>query len=407
VEQEPFIVVGGGQSGLQVCESLRTEGFDGDVLLISNEADLPYQRPPLSKKFLTGEVQNERLLFRQKDYFQKKDIEFIGSNEVTSVNLADQTLAIRDQSLRYSKLALATGTRIRPFSCPGSEEADIHYIRSIADGIKLRESLKSSKKLLVIGGGFIGLEVAAVGRQLGLEVHVVESATRLMSRVVAAQISDYYADYHRNQGVNLHLGDKVMSIETKQGDDSRVFLEKGGEVRADLIVAGIGVLPNQEIAENSGIKCGNGILVDEECRTSDPHVFASGDCANHENAYFRGRVRLESVQNAVDQAKIAAKSMLGKSALYNSAPWFWSDQYDKKLQMVGKSTACDHAVLRGDVSSGSFSYFYFLNDRLLGVDSVNAPIDHMISRKVLQRKISLNPVQASDENFDLKGLILS
>ena len=172
-----------------------------------------------------------------------------------------------------------------------------------------------------------------------------------------------------------------MSIETKQGDDSRVFLEKGGEVRADLIVAGIGALPNQEIAENSGIKCGNGILVDEECRTSDPHVFASGDCANHENAYFRGRVRLESVQNAVDQAKIAAKSMLGKSALYNSAPWFWSDQYDKKLQMVGKSTACDHAVLRGDVSSGSFSYFYFLNDRLLGVDSVNAPIDHMISTK--------------------------
>ena len=207
--------------------------------MIGNEDDLPYQRPPLSKKFLTGEVQNERLLFRQNDYFQKKDIEFIGSNEVTSVDLADQTISIKGQSLRYAKLALATGTRIRPFSCPGSEEADIHYIRSIADGIKLRESLKSSKKLLVIGGGFIGLEVAAVGRQLGLEVHVVESATRLMSRVVAAQISDYYADYHRNQGVNLHLGDKVMSIETKQGDDSRVFLEKGGEVRADLIVAGI------------------------------------------------------------------------------------------------------------------------------------------------------------------------
>lgn len=400
---DTFIVIGAGQAGLQVCDSLRREGFSGRLLLIGDEEMLPYQRPPLSKQFLQGEIELSRLPFRPENFFEKKDIELVIGKSVLAINRDEQSIVLDGQTFNYDKLALTTGTRVRKLPCPGGDLPGVHYLRTARDALAIKEDLDSAKSLIAIGGGFIGLEIAAVASTMNLDVTVIEAQGRLMERAVSPVISDYFAAVHTNQGVNLSFNASVSSIE-KTAAGFEVAIGDQALLSADMLVAGIGAIPNAEIAQQCGIECDNGIVVDSCGRTSDPDIFAAGDCTMHDNVKLRVRHRLESVQNAVDQAKTVAAAMMGVDKPYTQIPWFWSDQYDKKLQMVGTSKDADQTIVRGDPSKHSFSVFYFKDNALIGVDSINQAKDHMIGRKFLNNDIPLEPAQAADDTLDLKGL---
>lgn len=400
-ESAPIVVVGAGQAGQQLCDSLRRGGYEGRLVLVGDEPVLPYQRPPLSKKFLTGALEAERLLLRPASFYEKASVELRLARRVTTIDRAARTLTLNDgEVLAWSGLALTTGTRIRPLSVPGAAEADVHYVRSLADGEALKARLATAERLAVIGGGFIGLEVAAIARELGKQVVVIEAAERLMARAVAPRVSAFYAELHRAHGVEVLLG---TGIEAIRGADGRhvVLTTDGREHAVDLIVAGIGVVPNSELAEAAGLACHNGIVVDVHARTSDSAIVAAGDCTWHMNGFLERDIRLESVQNAVDQAKTAAASLLGRDEPYRQVPWFWSDQYDVKLQIAGIGMPHDEAVLRGDPASRQFSVYYFRAGALVGVDSMNRPAEHMAARKLLGQGIALSPAQAADPAVDL------
>ena len=392
---------------MQVCDSLRRMGYDGHLLLLGEESDLPYQRPPLSKKFLAGGIDAERLLFRPANYFEKQKIEVRCGVSVTAVDPVARTLTIDgSEALAYERLALTTGTRIRELNCPGAADADIYYVRTLEDSRRLKSRLEHSRRLAVIGGGFIGLEVAATAREAGNEVFVVEALDRLMARAVSPQISDFYRELHQSRGIDVRLSTGVEAIESADATYT-VKLSGGENIVVDTIVAGIGVIPNSELAQTAGLDCDNGIVVDVHARTSEPTIVAAGDCTMHDNGFLGRRIRLESVQNAVDQAKTAAASMLGIEQEYNRVPWFWSDQFDVKLQMAGIGQPCEATALRGDIESGQFSLFYFREGKLAGADSINSPADHMACRKLLERGLELSPEQASDQAYDLMQLAKS
>jgi len=402
-----FVVVGGGQAGLQICESLRKSGYDGDLTLVAEEATLPYQRPPLSKKFLAGEVEEARLLFRPAPYFEKLDVTVRLGTQASALDAQGHTLTLSDGSvIGYDKLALTLGARNRPLPCPGGDTVGVHYVRSLEDSRGLALSLAQSQRLAIIGGGFIGLEVAAVAASMGKTVIVIEMQDRLLARVVAPRLSDFYADLHRSHDVVLRLGSAVEKL-TSLADGIEVCISgpngRSAEV-VDCVVAGIGVQPNQELAEKAGLACDGGILVDIHGRTSDPDIVAAGDCTMHDNGFLGRRVRLESVQNAVDQAKVAAGTMLGQEDRYCQVPWFWSDQYDAKLQIAGIGAGHDHAVLRGDVGNAAFTEFYFKAGQLIGADSINRPQDHMACRKLLAQSVPVTAAQIEDPQVDLMQL---
>lgn len=400
----PIVVVGAGQAGQQICESLRRGGYEGGLILIGDESALPYQRPPLSKKFLTGTLEAERLLLRPASYYEKHKVELRLSTRVESIDRVARTLHLAGgETLPYTGLALTTGTRVRPLDVPGAEQAEIHYIRSLADGERLAARLPQVQRIAVIGGGFIGLEVAAMARELGKEVVLIEALDRLMARAVAPQVSAFYAELHRDHGVELLLSTGVTAIRSN-GEAHTVVTTTGADYTVDLLVVGIGVLANSEVAEQAGLECRNGIVVDECARTSDPLIVAAGDCTWHMNGFLQRELRLESVQNAVDQAKSAAASLLGQPSVYCQVPWFWSDQYDVKLQIAGIGMPHDAAVSRGDPAARAFSVFYFRAGVLVGVDSLNRPVEHMAARKLLAQGTALHPAQAADATFDLMAL---
>ncbi|MGE0858333.1 MAG: NAD(P)/FAD-dependent oxidoreductase [Gammaproteobacteria bacterium] len=400
-EPAPIVVVGAGQAGQQLCDSLRRGGYEGRLVLVGDEPVLPYQRPPLSKKFLTGALEAERLLLRPASFYEKANVELRLARRVTVIDRAARTLRLDDgEVLAWSGLALTTGTRIRPLTVPGAAEADVHYVRSLADGEALKARLATAERLAVIGGGFIGLEVAAIARELGKQVVLIEAAERLMARAVAPLVSAFYADLHRAHGVEVMLGTGIEAIRGAEGRQV-VITTDGREHAVDLVVAGIGVVPNSELAEAAGLACHNGIVVDVHARTSDPAIVAAGDCTWHMNGFLERDIRLESVQNAVDQAKVAAASLLGRDEPYRQVPWFWSDQYDVKLQIAGIGVPHDEAVLRGDPVSRQFSVYYFRAGALVGVDSMNRPAEHMAARKLLGQGVALSPAQAADPAVDL------
>ena len=398
----PIVVIGAGQAGQQICDSLRRGGYQGRLVLLGDEAHLPYQRPPLSKKFLTGTLEAERLWLRPASYYEKNAVELRLGVPVAALDRATRTLSLADgATLQYASLAFATGTRVRPVSVPGAEHADIHYVRSLADGQRLAARLNQVQSLAVIGGGFIGLEVAAIARELGKQVLLIEALERLMARAVAPQVSDFYAELHRAHGVEVLLATGVSAIE-REGHGYSLLTSDGARRGVDLIVAGIGVVPNSELAASAGLACRNGgILVDEYARSSDPHIVAAGDCTWHMNGFLQREIRLESVQNAVDQAKTAAASLLGHAAPYCQVPWFWSDQYDVKLQIAGIGMPHEVAVFRGEPAVKAFSVLYFHAGRLIGVDSLNRPADHMAARKLLTQGTTLSPAEARDPALDL------
>lgn len=397
----PYIVIGGGQAGLQVCDSLRKFGYEGELLLIAEEPVLPYQRPPLSKHYLGGDLDAARLSFRPASHYEKLGIALRLGVRVTALDRERREVVCSDGSrLPYARLALTTGTRVRPLSCPGAEHPAVRYVRTLADSDGLRAALADARRLVVVGGGFIGLEVAAVARKQGKDVVVIEALDRLMARAVSPQISNYYATLHRGHGVDLRLATGVTAIEPAVSG-VRVLTDRDEACAADVVVVGIGVVANDEIAAAAGLACRNGIVVDECARTSDPLIVAAGDCTMHMNGFLGRELRLESVQNAVDQARVAAGTMCDQPEPYVQVPWFWSDQYDVKLQMAGIGMPCEESVLRGDPAAGSFSYFYFRDGRLCGADSVNRPADHMACRRLLAQGTMITPAQVGDEGVDL------
>jgi 3-phenylpropionate/trans-cinnamate dioxygenase ferredoxin reductase subunit len=406
VSDNPIIIVGAGQAGLQVADSLRRAGHDGGLLLVGEEPSLPYQRPPLSKQYMAGDMADERLLFRPADYYVTKNIEVLRDAHVTEISLSDRSILINGNRRGYQKLALATGAAVRKLSIPGAEHPTVHYLRGIADAKAIRAKLLGgASRVVAIGGGFIGLEIAAAARELGQSVTVVEAQDRLMARVVAPLVSNFYLDLHRHHGVDVLLDAAVSRIDGNSDGSASVVLADGRELPADIVMVGIGSIPRSELADACGIACDNGIIVDEFAQTSDPYIVAAGDCTMHKNICINSPHRLESVQNAVDQAKVAAATLLGESEPYDKIPWFWSDQFEAKLQIVGTSTGHDDVVMRGAPQSGSFSCFYYHGDGLIGVDSVNRPADHLVSRKLITAGTTVPKSMVSDTDGNLKSLL--
>jgi len=399
------VIAGAGQAGFQVAFSLRSRGYGGPITLIGDEPHVPYQRPPLSKGFLAGKQEVRHLHLRPSPYYATQKIDFVSGETVTGIDRASRRIQLSSGStVPYETLVLALGARVRLLPIPGAQFDGVCYLRSLDDAIGVRSRLQSAANVVVVGGGFIGLELAAVARAAGKRVTVVEVQSRLMPRVVSPVISEYYARLHADQGVEIKLDTGPIEFAASNGKTSGVVLKDTTEIPADLVVAGIGVLPNMALAENAGLETGNGIIVDSHLRTSDPCIYAIGDCASHPDPFTGSRVRIESVQNAVDQAACVAAAICGEPKPYDEVPWFWTDQFDVKLQMAGLSAGYDHATTRGDPANRKFSVFYFRNGRLIAVDSINRPADHIAARKLLARRTPLTPLQAADESVDLKSL---
>jgi 3-phenylpropionate/trans-cinnamate dioxygenase ferredoxin reductase subunit len=389
---------------LQVAESLRSEGYDGAITMIGDERWPPYQRPPLSKAYLLGEFTAAQLTLRAPEVLARKRIDLKLDATVTAIDRAAKQVRLTDGSaIDYVGLCLATGSRPRPLPVPGADLGNVLFLRTLDDTQAIAAALPEVRRVAVVGGGFIGLEFAAVARKLGKEVVVLEGADRLMPRAVTPMMSAFYRDLHVDHGVQVELGAAVSALVGKNGQASAVRTVDGREFPAELIVVGIGILPNMELGKAVGLDCEHGIIVDACSRTSDAAIVAAGDCAAR-RLPDGNLLRLESVQNAIEQAKSAAAALLGKDRPFTANPWFWSDQYDVKLQMVGLAAGHDRVVLRGAPESHKFSAFYFRNDRLIAVDSINRPEDHLPARRLLDHGISPTANQAADPAFALSAL---
>ncbi|HCY16445.1 MAG: pyridine nucleotide-disulfide oxidoreductase [Curvibacter sp. GWA2_64_110] len=406
----PILIIGAGQAGVQTAEALRAGGFEGPITLLGDEPHGPYHRPPLSKAWLAGEMEAVQLVMRAPEMLARKNIELRTDCKVTSIDRAAKSVTLADGStLPYSGLVLATGSTPRTLPLPGGNAHGVLALRSRDDASAIAERMavciERQLPLVVIGGGFIGLEVAATARKKGLTVTVLEAAPRLLGRVLAPMLSDWYAELHRSHGVQLVLGAQIAEIITDhEGQATGVRMADGTLYPAGLVVVGIGVNANDELARAAGLACERGIVVDACGRTSDPSIVAAGDCTARRLANGN-LLRLESVQNATEQGKSAAAALLGQERPFTATPWFWSDQYDKKLQMAGLSMGADHWAVRGDIASGSFTVYHYKGDQLLAADSINASKDHLQARKLLDAGMSPTPQQAGDAGFDLNSLL--
>ena len=405
----PFVIVGAGQAGLQVAESLRQEGFQGRVLLYGEESHQPYNRPPLSKKWLQERPDLASLAIRGPEFLQRKQIELRTQARVAAIDRAAREVLLADGNrIAWQGLALCTGARLRALPLPGAGLRNVFGLKTIDDALSIATALDEcaaqGAPLVVIGGGFIGLEVAATARKRGITVTVLEGLSRLMSRVVAPIVSEAAARVHATHGVQLHFDVRIVELAGRDGRVAAVRLADGRAFPAGCVVVGVGVEQNDQLARDAGLACERGIVVDACSRSSDPAIVAAGDCTARRLADGT-LLRLESVQNAVEQGKSAAAALLGKDRPFVASPWFWSDQYDMKMQMVGLSMGYDQVVTRGDLAKPAFSAYYFRGSKLIAVDSLSRPGDHMQARKLLDRGISPTPQQVSDEQFNLTGLL--
>lgn len=398
----PVLIVGAGHAGFQLAASLRQAGFAEPIGLINDERHLPYQRPPLSKAYLKGGGGGDSLMFRPQKFYRDQNIELIDGRAVAIDRAARKLLLASGTSHEYAHLVLATGARNRLIDIPNANLEAVRYLRTLDESEALRQRLVSRQRVVVIGAGFIGLEFAATARVKGLEVDVLELAPRVMARAVTAEISEFFQARHRSAGIRIHLGVQATSIEGEGGKVTGVSLSDGRHIPADLVVVGVGVLPNVELAAESGLPVASGIIVDEHLLTSDPNISAIGDCALYASPRFSGSLRLESVQNATDHAKCVAARLAGGAKPYDGSPWFWSDQGSDKLQIAGLTTGYDHVALRGSPEEGAFSAFCYKGQQLVGIESVNRAGDHMFGRRLLAANGSITPEQAKDLDFDLK-----
>ncbi len=396
------IIVGGGHAAGQVAASLRQEGYEGAITLIGEEQHPPYQRPPLSKQYLAGEQPIEKVYLRPEAFYASKNIELLKGVRVEAIDTEKQNVTTdAGNTLSYEHLILATGTRPRRLSIPGADLQGVHYLRTIADVDGIREELGAGKKMVIVGGGYIGLEVAAVATEAGAQVTVLEMESRILQRVTTPQMSEFYHQLHTGRGIDIRVNTGATAFEGHGSIDTVVC----GDLRiaADLVVVGIGVVPNTEIAENAGITCNNGVVVDNRCRTSVPNVYAIGDCSNHPNELLDRRLRLESVPNAMEQARVTAANIVGNDKTYNSMPWFWSDQYELKLQMLGFSADGEETVQRGDMATNEFAVFYLKDGAIVAVDAVNCPKEFMAAKQLVGKVV--DKTKLADNEVPIKELL--
>ena len=399
------LIIGGGQGGYQVAASLRDAGYDGRVTIVGAEPVLPYQRPPLSKAYLLGDTTAERLQLRPQSYYDPHAIDLIVGETATGIDRpAQRVMLASGKTLSYEHLVLATGARNRALPVPGAEAEGVLYLRTLAEADAIRERFHAAQSIVVAGAGFIGLELAAVASKFGKDVTVLEALGRCMSRAVSLPVSTFFAEAHAGWNVLLLFGARLASIDSVNGRVTGVTTADGRKIAADLVLVGIGIVPETGLAEAAGLALDNGIAADAQLLTSDAAISAIGDCASFPDAATGTRLRLESVQNAVDQGRYVAQRIVGKATGgYAAVPWFWSDQRDLKLQMVGLTGGCDRTVLRGDPATRAFSVFCFRGDRLLGIESINRGADHMFGRRLIGAGQSLTPAEAGDLSFDLKA----
>ncbi len=408
------VIVGGGQAGYQTAASLRTEGYQEPIFLVGDEPGVPYQRPPLSKAFMLGKQNPRQIQLRPESFYRSHRIELLSGERAIAVDRIGRSVRLESGlDLGYDALVLALGARNRLLPVPGATLEGVCYLRTLAEAIEVKQRLEHAQHLVVIGGGFIGLEIAASARTLGKSVTVLEALPRLMARVVAPVVSEFFLAAHEAKGVEILLHAKAEEIQGSRGKVEGVRLDalhKGGRrIPADLVVVGIGILPNTELALAAGFADRQRIATSKFLRTPDERIFAIGDCAEHPSTFASSvaaslQLRLESVQNAVDQGVCVARAIAGRPAPYSATPWFWSDQYDIRLQMAGLPEGHDLTVIRGAPESGKFSVFYFRGPKLCVVDSVNRPLDHLAARKLIGSGTTLTPAQAADEAVNLKTL---
>jgi 3-phenylpropionate/trans-cinnamate dioxygenase ferredoxin reductase subunit len=397
------VMIGAGQAAAQAVDTLRRRGFEGPITVIGDESESPYQRPPLSKKYLAGALQRERLLIRPTQFYADHRIDLRLGRRALEIDRRSREIRLDDgERLAYDALLLATGSRPRRPAIPGASLEGVHFLRTLADVDRLRGELAPGRRIAIVGGGYIGLEVAATCRELGLEVTVLEMAARLMSRVVCEPISAFFESEHARHGVRTVCNARVQALTESGGRVCGVQCDDGTEYPADLVLIGVGVLAAEELAAAAGIECANGIVVDEHCRTSDPHVYAAGDCTNHPSLHYGVRVRLESVDNAFEQGSSAALNLLGVPTVHDKVPWFWSDQYDLKLIIVGLCQGHDATVVRGDPTARSFSVCYLREGEFVAIDTVNSPKDQMAARKLIAARVRPDPRKLRDPSVPLR-----
>jgi 3-phenylpropionate/trans-cinnamate dioxygenase ferredoxin reductase component len=400
------VIVGAGQAGAEVATSLRQQGYTGRIVLMGDEPHLPYRRPPLSKTYLAGEATAESLLIKPQTTYDKANIEVLVSARVERIERDKRRILLADGRVQaYDKLVLATGGAPRRLTLPGAEAANVLYLRTLADVDAIRAEMRAGRRMVVVGGGYIGLEVAAAAVKQGLKVTVLESAPRVLVRVTAPEMSAFYERIHREAGVDVRTGVSLQRFDQIAGRVVAVELADGTRIEADFVIVGIGLVPHVDLARDAGLEVGDGIVVDELGRTGDPDIMALGDCANQPNAWLGRSVRIESVPNANEQARTVAATLCGKSVPHRSVPWFWSDQYDLKLQMVGLSQGYDQVVLRGDSAGRSFCAFYLREGAIIAVDAVNRAAEFMVAKRLVAERVKADASVLADESAPLQALL--
>jgi len=400
-----IVLIGGGQAAAQAVQSLRQGGYAGKLVIVGDEPALPYQRPPLSKAYMKGEFAEERLYFKPAPWYQDNNVELILSTRALKIDRAAQVVELEHgATLNYDALILCTGSRPRPLPAKGADLAGVHDLRTLADVDRIQPQFVSGRRLVIVGAGYIGLEAAAVARTMGLEVTVLEMADRVLARVTSPVMSEFYEKEHRAHGVTILTGARLDHLDGQDGHVSAAVLADGTSIPADIVLVGIGILPNIELAKDAGLTIDNGIATDRDTRTSDPHIFAAGDCASRPLVHY-GRVgRLESVHNAIEQGKLAAAAILGAARPAEDCPWFWSDQYDLKLQIAGLNQGYDELVVRGNPDERKFAVFYLRNGTLIAVDAVNSPPEFLASKKLIMTGAKVASSMLKDTSVAMKDI---
>jgi 3-phenylpropionate/trans-cinnamate dioxygenase ferredoxin reductase subunit len=399
------VVVGGGQAAATSIVSLRQWGFTGDITLVGDETGLPYQRPPLSKGYLKGELSRERLNLKNAKWYEEKSVSLKLGERANAIDTDNHRVLLDAQSIEYDALILATGSRPRLLDLPGADKANVMYLRNVADVDRMRPHMTAGHRMVVIGAGYIGLEVAAVAHQLGMSVTVLEYAERVLARVTSPTMSAFFEKAHREQGVEIITGARMTGFSVNNETVSAIELEDGSSVPTDLVLIGIGIVPNQELASDAGLDCNDGILVDRDARTSHDGIYAVGDVTRRPLVHYDREGRLESVHNAIEQGQLAAASLLGRARPAEDCPWFWSDQFDLKLQIAGLSEGFDDCVIRGSEADRRFAVYYFSGARVLAVDAVNAPLDFVLSKRLIINRAEIDKQQLADPDVSLKELV--